>query len=134
MAGYHWLEQLIEGLSKVKPGELIVVTGIDPKQKVVTLQHVEDTLPDYLVIDNIIECDSFISATEMINKSDKKSFILDATMFGKFGPDYAQIYQTSNLCREKALNLIMFSDDPSVKTTRSYMRVFSATLGGLVLV
>jgi hypothetical protein len=123
---------------KVDVAEVIVVTGTEAKDRYHFFKYLKSRTYSsrYCVIDNVIECGSFDSAIEIVKVSDKRDFIIDNIMFGRDQPSYGDLYQTSNWTKmnDKALTIVLFSEDPTLKSTFGYMKVYKATDAGFVFV
>lgn len=133
-----WQLQLADRLMKVDVAEVIVVTGTEPGDRYHFFKYLKSRTYSsrYVIIDNVIECDSFVNAIEIVKGSDKRDFIIDSIMFGTNQPTYGDLYQTSNWTKmnDRALTIVLFSEDPTLKSTFGYMKVYKATDAGFVLV
>ena len=135
----NWQSQLHNRLLKSDIAEVIFVIGSPGKQRLHFLNYLKSRkyASNYCIIDDVTEVATWNEAMEVLKKSDKRNFIIDAIMFGEKGqPNYGEIYQIANLTRAEGrpLTVVVFSEDPSVRSTPSYARAYKVTEAGFVII
>jgi hypothetical protein len=134
-----WQEQLHNRLLKTDIAEVVFVVGAPGRERLNFLRFLRSKKygSRYCIVDDPTECTTWNEAMEVLKKSDKKDFVIDAIMFGeKNQPTCGEIYQIANLTRAegKPLTVVVFSEDPTLRSTPGYARVYKVTDAGFVII